>query len=579
MKGILVSRRVDIEYKGVNLYFDDGKKVIRVSRDVKKGQGLTNYKLVERTFNDKNTKLIYQTTDLEKIASEFSNYVLLVQKRNSIEISPDSLFGLDEIEIPIKWFDIKDRSADKATIKFIANFCDGIDEAYFENLEKTHENFKYDYFYLHAHEAVPYSSKSYHVFKEVSEYIEDYPEYNANILPAIASIKDNKAFVFFTFEDEDAKKDIKRDIIEFYNKNLDIDNVWSVDGLKTALEKQLEHIKDSLENGFADIKQKMQKSLDDKKKRFLETIPPNKIISLDKKDNKEVETHEEFIEYIDNLVAQYGNGVEKFKLKMGEDLKKHYLEGKPKTEKLTITVEDFFDKTNQYYINRSIECIARREERYFNEITQILSHRAKFEKFAEQHFSNFKFRLNANGAIVKYKQHISKSFVVKEFCRILKDDPDFVVTVTGIDEFRLLSDNLHQNALTISHLWDYYHNRHKHTNLEKLSDDWINRTQNWFIEFKKITQVNEIRDITASVIEKYHQELEKVLAGKYYPIWLSDASIKALTQKPATNKWAKHRIEFINSLFQTAAMVNPDNLKLDEILKKLKELTSTMEKN
>lgn len=571
MEGFLVGRkRVDIEYKGIILCFEDGKKVIRVGRDVKKNQGIINYKLVETSLKNKKTKEIYQSTSLDKIASEFSKYILLAQNRNSLEIAPDSLFIADEIEVSIKWFDIKDRSVDEATIKYIANFLDGLDGSYFESLEKTHNNFKYDYYYLYSNELVPYLSRSYKAFSEVAEYLEDYPNCDQAVLPAIARTKDDKAFAFFAFDDEDSKRKIKKDIVRLCNQHLDKYNNWAIEGLKDAFEKQVVDMTAQLEDGYSSCKRKMELSLEAKKQKYLEAIPAAKIISLETRNDKEVETHEEFIEYIDNLVDQYGTGVENLKLNLANDLKKHYLDGKPKNEKLRITVGDFYDKTNKYYIKRAIECIAKRDQRELKELKELLSHRVKFEKYTKQYYSNIRFKLLGNGAIIKFKQHISKDFIIKEFCQILKKDPEFVIIITGDDDFKQLSEKLNQRKLTLDHLWGYYHNRDKYTDQKKLSDNWIKRNHAWLVEFKKITGIHEIKDITADTINKYHQELNKVVAGNYYPSWLSSATKKTLRKKSASKKWVSHRVEFICSLFQNAIMVNHDDLQLRQTLEYLK---------
>lgn len=565
-------KREDIKYMGIALYFEDGKKTISVSRDIKKDQGLINYKLVEKNLKDKTTKTIYQSTDLAAVAVEFQKHKLLHQKRNSIEISPDSLFNAAEaIEISIKWFDIKDRSADESTIKYIANLLDGLDDAYFENVEKTHENFKYDYYYLHTNELVPYSSTSYKVFSEVSEYLKDYPECNQTVLPAITRIKNDQSFAFFAFEDESCKKEIKEDIVRYCNRKIDLQNVREIKELKDAFEKQVVDMTTNIANGFASCERKMQESLEEQKKKYLKSIPSNKIISLETRGNKEVETHEEFIEYIDNLVAQYGTGVENLKLNLGNDLKKHYLDGKPENEKLRITTEDFYDKTNKYYIKRAIDCLLIREKRELKELKELLSHRVKFEKYAAKYFSNVRFKLLENGSIIKFNQHISKDFIVKEFCKILEEDPDFVITISGINDFRQFRENLNQKKITLNHLWDCYYNRDKYTDKEKLSDDWLNRNHAWFMEFKTITGIDNIEDLNAHTINRYYRELARVVDGNDHPSWLSDETKKALISKPASKKWITYRIDFINSLFKTAVEVYSENALLHQILEYLKQ--------
>ncbi|AQQ71179.1 hypothetical protein SMSP2_01545 [Limihaloglobus sulfuriphilus] len=558
-------KRVDIEYKGVVLRYEDGRKVIRVRRDVKKNQNLTNYKLEESDFRNKTNRLIYQSTNLGIIASEFFKYILLYQKRNSIEISPLALSNSEETEIEITWFDIKERSSDESTIKYIAYFLDGLDDSYFDNLKNMYSDFRFDYKYIYSNELIPYSSRSYKVFAEVSEYLEDYPNCNQAILPAIARVSGDKCFAFYAFDDEEARLEIKKDIVRLCNKRTDLENVWQTEGLRAAFEEQAVEMKANIENNFATCRTQMKLSLNEKKKEYLATIPPGKIISLENHENKEVETHEEFVEYIDSLVSKYGEGVDCFRYKIGEDLKKHYLEGKSLNDKLRITVEDFYEQTNQYYINRAVECLIKKEKQQLLELEELLSHRAKFEKYTERYYSNVRFKLLKNGSIIKFNQHITKDFIVRHFINILKEDSEFVVTLTGVDEFKQLSDSLNRKILTLDILWEYYRDRDKYTMQNKLSSNWIKRIHAWFIEFKKIVDVSDIDDLGLPAIQSYCTELNRVLSGNYYPKWISEASEQALRKKKATKKWAIHRLKFISSMFKNAQKVNPD-LQLEHLV-------------
>lgn len=206
-------------------------------------------------------------------------------------------------------------------------------------------------------------------------------------------------------------------------------------------------------------------------------------------------------------------------------------------------------------------------KKYWGEDVQVLT-----DKEFESHYFIDIIKKRGDG-LIKARRQITPRFIITEFVKLLKNDPDTVVNISGIKEFGYLKDIKPKKTITLKEVGEYYFNRHKYRGQKKQSEKWINIQRNWWREFLDITQVTTLDNITPQTINDYNMEVCKVIKdNNYFPKWLSDSSKNALKKKPAKPDWATKRINAINSIFRNMLKITDDIDSINKVLGHLEKL-------
>ena len=209
-------------------------------------------------------------------------------------------------------------------------------------------------------------------------------------------------------------------------------------------------------------------------------------------------------------------------------------------------------------------------KQYWGDDVWVLS-----DKEFEGYYKEGILKTNKDDLILAQRQ-ISPRFIITEFVKLLENDPDTVVNISGIKEFGYLKDIKPKKTITLREVGGYYFNRHKHTGQKKQSEKWVNIQKNWWREFLDITEARTLDDITQQIINDYNMEVCKVFKdGNYFPKWLSDSSKKALKKKSAGSGWVTDRFNAINSIFKNMLKITDDTDSIYKVLGYLKKLDSS----
>jgi len=157
--------------------------------------------------------------------------------------------------------------------------------------------------------------------------------------------------------------------------------------------------------------------------------------------------------------------------------------------------------------------------------------------------------------------------------KLLKNDPDAVVNISGIKEFGYLKDIKPKKTITLKEIGEYYFNRHKYTGQKQQSEKWLNTQKNWWREFLEITESATVDDITQQTITDYKTEVYKVYNDdNYYPKWLSDDSKKTLKKEPVGSNWVVKRFNGIISIFRNMLKTIEDTDSINKALGHMEKL-------
>lgn len=171
---------------------------------------------------------------------------------------------------------------------------------------------------------------------------------------------------------------------------------------------------------------------------------------------------------------------------------------------------------------------------------------ATFQKVSKEH-PGYKFKSTSFTIPPK----ITEDFIIREFLKLLQDDPDRISHLTGMTEFAKIKDVKIEVKLSLKSIGLYYLDRHQYRADKKGLSHKVRRdATNWWSEFCKVVNKERVDDLTLKDIQKYMRYIIDTQQKKNYSAY-----------------WVKRRYDIVKTILKNALDMVDNTEPIQEALK------------
>jgi hypothetical protein len=138
----------------------------------------------------------------------------------------------------------------------------------------------------------------------------------------------------------------------------------------------------------------------------------------------------------------------------------------------------------------------------------------------------------------------------------------------GIPEIANLPRLKNRKRYTLRQIGNLYFERDKYSGKNALQTKELNLSKQYWKEFRIITGVKHIDEVTKTHLNNYNAELNKVKDDKRYrPHWLSSRQKQVIENKKLTVSWIKSRLDKVKTILKNARDIVEFSDDVEEVCK------------
>lgn len=191
------------------------------------------------------------------------------------------------------------------------------------------------------------------------------------------------------------------------------------------------------------------------------------------------------------------------------------------------------------------------------------------------------YKIKDDNSITIANKHLSKEFIVSEFCKLLKQNKQEVVRISGVKEFGYLDNITIKKQIKLESLLYNYINRHEYLGGKELTNHWKNCNTNWFFEFIKIIDKKHVNEIEKIDINKYQKAIKDCYYNQKPSSFLSAKSKKEIKRNNyvITENFVNKRFASIKTIFKNSLSIEDEISEIDRVLRMLNTLSFVKDDN